>query len=83
MIVYLAADHAGFELKESIKKFLSDSDYEVRDFGAFTLEPDDDYPDFIKIAAEAVSKCEQGSPSTDSMNSPQASSGQKCRALIF
>ncbi len=52
--IYLAADHAGFELKENIKKFLADSEYEIQDFGAFKYEPDDDYPDFIRKAAEAV-----------------------------
>ena len=56
MTIYLASDHAGFELKEKVKKFLIDSGYEVEDFGAFKLDPDDDYPDFIRKAAEAVSK---------------------------
>ena len=35
MNIYLAADHAGFELKENIKKFLADLGYEIKDFGAF------------------------------------------------
>lgn len=56
MIIYLASDHAGFALKENIKKFLADSGYEVKDFGAFKLDPEDDYPDFIKLAAEAVAR---------------------------
>lgn len=75
MTIYLATDHAGFQLKEVIKKFLSESGYEVKDFGAFSLDPEDDYPDFIKLAAEAVSECEKSSPSV--------TSGQKCRAVIF
>ena len=54
MVIYLAADHAGFELKEKIKKFLAEKDYEVKDFGAFGYNPDDDYPDFVRKAAEAV-----------------------------
>ncbi len=54
MIIYLATDHAGFELKGKIKKFLIDSGYEVKDFGAHKLDPDDDYPDFVRKAAEAV-----------------------------
>ena len=66
MIIYLATDHAGFELKEKIKKFLVGLNYQIEDCGAFKLDSDDDYPDFIKKAAEAVSKCEQGSPSTGS-----------------
>src|SRR3989344_372373 len=76
MKVHLASDHAGFELKGKIKKFLTDSGYAVEDCGAYKLDPEDDYPDFIRKAAEAVAKCEGGSPST--------SSGQKqCRAIVF
>ena len=56
MVIYLASDHAGFPLKEKIKKFLADFGYEVKDFGAFKMDPEDDYPDFIKLAAEAVAK---------------------------
>ena len=54
MTIYLASDHAGFELKEKVKKFLVDSGYTVKDFGAHTLNPNDDYPDFIRKAALAV-----------------------------
>src|SRR3989344_8608012 len=56
MIIYLATDHAGFNLKEKIKQFLTELDYETQDFGAFSFEPTDDYPDFVKLAAEAVAK---------------------------
>ena len=56
MTVYLAVDHAGFALKENIKKLLVDSGYEIKDFGAFKLDPEDDYPDFVKLVAEAVAK---------------------------
>lgn len=56
MKVYLATDHAGFELKGKLKTFLSELGYEVQDFGAFEYNPDDDYTDFISKAAEAVSK---------------------------
>jgi len=55
-MIYLATDHAGFELKEKIKEFLKKAGYEVEDFGANTFEPEDDYPDFISKAAEKVSK---------------------------
>ena len=55
-MIYLATDHAGFELKEEIKKFLTDEKYEVEDCGALRFDPEDDYPDFISKAAEAVSK---------------------------
>lgn len=55
-VVYLATDHAGFELKEEIKEFLVKEGFEVKDFGAESFDPEDDYPDFISQAAEAVSK---------------------------
>lgn len=54
MKVYLAADHAGFELKESVKKYLEGKGHDVTDFGAHEYSETDDYPDFIKPAAEAV-----------------------------
>ncbi len=55
MKVYLAADHAGFKLKEEIKKYLSGQNYDIEDSGAFSFEKDDDYPEFISKAAEKVS----------------------------
>lgn len=56
MKIFIGADHAGFELKEKLKKFLSGLGHEVEDNGAFKFDPEDDYPDFIKLVAEAVSK---------------------------
>lgn len=55
-MIYLGADHAGFELKEKIKEFLTKQGYQVEDFGAYQFDDDDDYPDFVRLAAEAVSK---------------------------
>lgn len=55
MRVYLGTDHAGFELKETIKAFLLEKGYAVTDCGAFTFDKHDDYPDFVGKAAEAVS----------------------------
>lgn len=55
-MIYLGTDHAGFELKEKIKQLLIKEGYQVKDFGAYQLNKDDDYPDFISRAAEAVSK---------------------------
>lgn len=54
MKVYLATDHAGFEFKEKIKAFLQKKEYEVEDCGAFSYDKDDDYPDFIAVAAQKV-----------------------------
>jgi ribose 5-phosphate isomerase B len=56
MKVFLATDHAGFKLKEEIKKYLQDGKYEVVDCGAFSINPTDDYPVFISKAAEEVEK---------------------------
>lgn len=56
MIIALGTDHAGFELKETVKKFLEDNGYEVKDFGAHEYESTDDYPDFIKPTAQFVSE---------------------------
>lgn len=62
MRVGFATDHGGFSLKEPILKALRDSGYEVQDFGAFSLDPEDDYPDFVIPLARAVSqgKVERG-----------------------
>lgn len=54
MKIYLAADHAGFEMKNAIQKMLLDAGYDVIDQGAYTFNPDDDYPDFIKKAVEVL-----------------------------
>jgi ribose 5-phosphate isomerase B len=56
MRVYLATDHAGFELKEKIKHFLVDKQFDVEDCGAFEFNKDDDYPDFIAKAAKQISQ---------------------------
>lgn len=55
-MIYLASDHAGFELKEKVKRYLKDMGFEVEDMGAYQYDQNDDYPDFISKAAEAVSK---------------------------
>ena len=52
--IVLATDHAGLKLKEEIKKHLMESGMEVEDMGAYSLDPKDDYPDFIIPAAKKV-----------------------------
>lgn len=55
MRVYLGADHAGYEAKELITKHLTAGGHEVIDCGAFTYDPQDDYPAFcIEAAARTV-----------------------------
>lgn len=55
MLIYLAADHRGFRLKESLKQYLKNSGYEVIDVGNTQLVEGDDYPDFAALAARKVS----------------------------
>jgi ribose 5-phosphate isomerase B len=54
MRVGIAADHGGFHLKKQLIEDLKDSGYEVVDFGAHDLTPEDDYPDIIVPLARAV-----------------------------
>lgn len=56
MTIYLATDHAGFELKNHIKGFLVGRGCEVEDCGAYHHDPLDDFPDFIAVAARAVAE---------------------------
>lgn len=55
MIIALASDHAGFELKMKIKQFLEQLGLTIEDFGTFKTESVD-YPDYGILAARAVSK---------------------------
>ncbi|MES2436665.1 MAG: RpiB/LacA/LacB family sugar-phosphate isomerase [Patescibacteria group bacterium] len=59
MKIYIASDHAGFELKTHIVQYLEENGIEVVDKGPYSFNPDDDYPDWISLAAEAVSKDSQ------------------------
>ncbi len=56
MKVYLATDHGGYELKEILKTWLTENDYEVEDMGAFSVNSGDDYPDFIIPLARKVAQ---------------------------
>jgi ribose 5-phosphate isomerase B len=51
--IAIGADHAGFEYKEILKKWLEKNGYEVKDFGAYNTESAD-YPDFAHPVAYAV-----------------------------
>jgi ribose 5-phosphate isomerase B len=55
MRVGIATDHGGFKLKEDLLGRLRAAGYEVVDFGAHSLVPGDDYPDFVVPLARAVS----------------------------
>jgi len=52
--IAIASDHAGYFLKEKIKKYLISEKYEIKDFGSYTSE-NVDYPDYAHPLAVAVS----------------------------
>ena len=59
--IHLATDHAGFARKNEVKAWLKEQGYTVVDHGALHLDEQDDFPDFISVAASAVSKDPAGS----------------------
>ncbi len=54
MTVYLAADHRGIELKDSLREWLESEGHEVVDVGAKEYNEGDDFPDFGIPLAEKV-----------------------------
>ena len=54
MRVGIAADHGGFGLKEEVSARIQAAGHEVVDFGAHTLDPNDDYPDYVVPLGQAV-----------------------------
>lgn len=54
MRIHVAADHAGYELKEALVEHLSDAGHDVVDHGAHAYDPQDDYPSFCLAAGQAV-----------------------------
>lgn len=56
MKIGIGADHGGYELKEIIHRFLLSLRYEVKDFGAFEFNAEDDYPDYIIPLAKSVAE---------------------------
>jgi ribose 5-phosphate isomerase B len=54
MRVGVATDHGGFALKEALVAKLRAAGHAVTDFGAKTLDENDDYPDFVIPLARAV-----------------------------
>ncbi len=61
MKIALGADHAGFLLKEELRRELEAAGHEVADFGTRSAEPAD-YPDYAREVARAVAsgECERG-----------------------
>lgn len=61
VMIAIASDHGGYDLKEQVKKYLEKRGLEYKDFGCHDKESCD-YPDFIKPAAKAVAggECDRG-----------------------
>ena len=59
--IAIGCDHAGFEMKEELKKFLLEAGYECKDFGTHSSESTD-YPIYGQAVAEAVAsgECDKG-----------------------
>ncbi len=55
-MIYIASDHAGFELKEKLIKHLNEMDMKVEDCGPAAFDAKDDYPDFCYPCAVKVSQ---------------------------
>ena len=54
MKIGICSDHGGYALKEIIREFLLKMDFEVVDFGAYKLNEQDDYPDYVIPLARAI-----------------------------
>ena len=54
MKIAFGSDHAGFEIKEEIKSFLTSSNIDFVDLGAYEFDALDDYPDFAKNVGYAI-----------------------------
>jgi len=56
MVLFIGADHRGFQLKEIVRRTLQNEGYQVSDLGAAAYDENDDYPDIAKRVAEKVSR---------------------------
>jgi len=55
-MIYFGADHRGYKLKEALKVYLKELNFNFEDFGASELNPEDDYPDYAALVAKKVSQ---------------------------
>lgn len=55
-MLYIAADHRGFELKEDLKQFLREKGVVFEDLGNSVYDSEDNYPVFGRLAAEKISQ---------------------------
>jgi ribose 5-phosphate isomerase B len=59
--IYIASDHAGFELKGNLINYLETQGYVIQDMGPHVYDEADDYPDFVSLVAQEVSKSPEDS----------------------
>ncbi|GAA0873834.1 ribose 5-phosphate isomerase B [Wandonia haliotis] len=52
-IIPIGCDHAGFELKEYLKEYLTEKGYEVKDYGTYSADSTD-YPDYAHAVSDFV-----------------------------
>lgn len=88
MEIYIASDHAGFELKEKLKVYLAELGHQTKDFGALSYDENDDYPDFILPLAEEIAKDPENSKGIVLGGSGQgeamaANRVKGCRAVVY
>lgn len=76
MKIYLAGDHAGFELKNLASNMLKENGHEIVDFGATSFQPNDDYPDFVTQVANAIASDLATNNSSQSLGFIFGGSGQ-------
>ncbi len=55
MNIFIASDHAGFELKGFLLERLSLAGHDIKDYGPKEYNPEDDYPDFVSLVAKEIS----------------------------
>jgi len=53
-MIYIGADHRGYDIKEKIKSYLKDQELEHEDLGNFKYEENDDFPEFANLVVEKV-----------------------------
>ena len=56
MKLFIASDHGGYNLKQELKEYLNNLGHTVEDLGAHTLDPSDDYSDFVIPLAQKVAQ---------------------------
>lgn len=55
-MIYIGADHRGYKLKETLKIYLKELNFNFEDLGAHEINPEDDYPDYATLVAKKVAE---------------------------